>query len=270
VLLGVDVGNTQTHIGVFQKTNLAHEWRTSTDPARTGDELALMFGEFLELADLSFSRQITGVAISSVVPPITQELRDMTLRYFGFPAVVVEPGVKTGIAVLTDNPREVGADRIANAVAAHELFADDDVVVVDFGTAITVDAVSAKGEYLGGAIAPGIDTAATALFQSTAQIRRVELVAPPTTIGKSTITAVQSGIIFGTAAMVDGLVERVVKELGGDARVVATGGLASVVVEHCDRVEQVEPTLTLRGLRLIFERNMDDGGVGSANPQGKS
>lgn len=255
MLLAVDVGNTQTHLGVFEKDALVHEWRASTDATRTADELALMFGEFLALADLSFSRQITGVAICSVVPPITQELREMTLRYFGFPAVVVEPGTRTGIAILTDNPKEVGADRIANAVAAHSLFPDEAVVVVDFGTAITVDAVTAQGEYMGGAIAPGIDTSANALFQATAQIGRVELVAPPTTIGKNTIACVQAGIVYGTAAMVDGLVERVAKELGGDARVVATGGQASVVVEYSDRIERLEHTLTLVGLRLIFDRN---------------
>lgn len=257
MLLAVDVGNTQTHLGVFDRAELIHQWRASTEPERTADELGLLFGHFLETAGLSFSRQISGVAISSVVPRATQELREMADAYFGFPAVVVEPGVKTGIAILTDNPREVGADRIANAVAAHALYPDDPVIVVDFGTAITVDAVSARGEYLGGAIAPGIDTAATALFSTTAQIRRVELVAPPSAVGKSTVTSVQSGIVFGTAALVDGLVERVAKELGGDARVIATGGLAPVVIEHCHRVEEHEPTLTLRGLWLIFERNAE-------------
>lgn len=257
MLLAIDIGNTQTHLGVFQRDELIHEWRAATEPTRTADELALMFGQFLEQADLSFSNQITGVAISSVVPSATHELREMTYRYFGFPAVVVEPGVKTGTAIMTDNPREVGADRIANAVAAHDLFPDEPVVVVDFGTATTVDAVSAEGEYLGGAIAPGIETAATALFSATAQIRRVELVAPPATVGKNTVASVQSGIVFGTAALVDGLVERVVKELGGHARVIGTGGLASVVAEHCHRLERIEPTLTLRGLRLIFDRNAE-------------
>jgi type III pantothenate kinase len=255
MLLAVDVGNTQTHIGVFQKDDLVHEWRASTDPRRTADELALLFGEFLSLAGLSFSKEITGVSICSVVPRATQELREMTQRYFGFPAVVVEPGIKTGIAVLTDNPREVGADRIANAVAAHSMYEGEAIVIVDFGTAITVDAVSENGDYLGGAIAPGIDTAATALFSSTAQIKRVELVAPPDVIGKSTVMAVQSGIIYGTASMVDGLVGAVMKELGGDARVVATGGLAPTVIQHCHRIETFEPMLTLRGLKLIFERN---------------
>ncbi|MEA2434319.1 MAG: type pantothenate kinase [Actinomycetota bacterium] len=258
MLLAVDVGNTQTHLGAFHRGELAHEWRASTDPTRTADELALMFGQFLSLADLSFSRQITGVAISSVVPRATQELREMTSRYFGFDSVVVEPGVKTGIAILTDNPREVGADRIANAVAAHDLFPDEAVVIVDFGTAITVDAVSAKGEYLGGAIAPGIETAATALFSTTALIRRVELVEPPgSAIGKSTVTSVQSGIIYGTAGLVDALIEKIVDELGEDARVIATGGLAPVLLHHCRHLERLEPTLTLEGLRIIYERNAE-------------
>jgi len=259
VLLAVDVGNTQTHLGVFDRGSLLYEWRASTDAGRTADELALMFGQFLALASLSFTRSITGVVISSVVPPATQELREMALKYFGFPPLVVEPGTKTGIGVMTDHPREVGADRIANAVAAHEMYPDEGVVVVDFGTAITVDAVSGAGQYLGGAIAPGIDTSAAALFSATAQIQRVELVAPPSAIGRNTINSVQSGVIFGTASLVDGLIARVALEMGGGEEngvaVVATGGLAGTVVEHCRRVDYIEPALTLRGLRLIFELN---------------
>lgn len=258
MLLAVDVGNTQTHLGVFKKDYLFQEWRASTDSRRTADELALMFGHFLSLADLSFSRQISGVVISSVVPPVTQELREMTLRYFGFAPVVVEPGTKTGIAVLTDNPREVGADRIANAVAAHHMFSGAPSIVVDFGTALTVDAVSAAGEYLGGAIAPGLETSASALFNSTAQIQRVELVAPPHALGKSTVTCVQSGLIYGTAGLVDGLIERVAEETGGTSNVVATGGFAATVVKHCRLIGHVEPMLTLTGLRLIFDRNVED------------
>lgn len=257
MLLAIDVGNTQTHLGVFHREELVHEWRASTEAKRTADELALLFGEFLSLADLSFSRQITGVSICSVVPKATMELRDMTERYFGFSAVVVEPGTKTGIAILMDNPREVGADRIANAVAAHDMFPGSNVIVVDFGTAITVDAVSLKGEYLGGAIAPGLDTSATALFSATAQLRRVELVAPPHAIGKTTVNAVQSGIIYGSAGMVSGLVERATEEMGGDARVVATGGMASVIAQHCPLIEKIEPMLTLNGLRLVYERNSE-------------
>lgn len=258
MLLAVDVGNTQTQLGVFRGDELLHQWRAATEQRRTSDELALMFGHFLSLADLSFSREITGLVISSVVPRATQELRQMTARYFGFQALVVEPGVKTGIAILTDNPREVGADRIAGAVAARAMFPGEPIVVVDFGTAITVDAVSAAGEYLGGAIAPGLDTAANALFQVTAQLPPVELVAPPTAIGKRTVSSVQAGTVYGIAGLVDGLVERVREELGGDARVVATGGLAPSVVKHCRTIEKVEPLLTLEGLRLIFERNADE------------
>ena len=258
MLLAVDVGNTQTQLGVFRDDKLLHEWRASTDQSRTADELALMFGQFLSLADLSFSSQITGVVLASVVPRSAQELRDMTESYFGFSPIVVEPGVKTGLAILTDNPREVGADRIANAVAAREMFPGEPAVVVDFGTAITVDAISERGEYLGGAIAPGIDTAASALFQSTAQISRVQLLAPESAIGKTTVTSVQSGTVFGTAGLVDGLVRRVVAELGGSAQIVATGGHAPIVVEQCDTIESIEPLLTLNGLRLIYERNTED------------
>jgi type III pantothenate kinase len=178
----------------------------------------------------------------------------MTDRYFGFQALVVGPGVKTGVAVLTDNPREVGADRVANAAAAHDLFPGEAAVVVDFGTATTVDAVSSRGDLLGCAIAPGLEIAANSLFQGAAQIQRVELVAPPTAIGKSTTHSVQSGVLFGFAALVDGLVDRVLEELGR-ARVVATGGLAPTVMDHCRRVEQHEPALTLIGLHAIFERN---------------
>lgn len=256
MLLAVDVGNTQTHLGVFARDELSHEWRITTEERRTADELALMFGQFLSQADLSFSRQVTGVAICSVVPRATQELRAMTESYFGFPPVVVEPGIKTGIAIKIDNPREVGADRISNAVAAHHMFPGQSLVVVDFGTAITVDAISPEGDYLGGAIAPGIDVAATGLYESTAQIRRVELIAPSTAIGKNTVNAVQSGLVYGNAALVDGLVARAASELGGDARVIATGGFAPAVVDHCTSIEKIEPQLTLIGLRLIFERNV--------------
>ena len=259
MLLVVDVGNTQTHVGVFRGDHLLHEWRASTDQNRTADELALMFGEFLSLAELSFSREITGVAICSVVPRATQELRAMALNYFGFAPVVVEPGTRTGIAVVTENPQEVGADRVTNAVAAHAMFPGSAVVVVDFGTATKVDAISARGEFLGGAIAPGVGISAGALFSATAQIRRVELIPPAAAIGRSTRASVQSGVVFGTAALVDGLVERVSDELGDAANVVATGGLASTVVKHCKTVGHVEPILTLMGLRLIFERNAATG-----------
>ncbi len=254
MLLAVNVGNSQTHIGVFGGEKLAHEWRAFTDPRRTPDELALLFAQFLELGDLSFSRQITGVVLSSVVPRATTSLREMTVKYFGFSPVVVEPKTKSGIDV-TAYTNPVGADRLANAVGAHDRWPDEHVVVVDFGTAITVDAVSSDGKFLGGAIAPGVDAAATALYSSTALIAPVELRPPASAIGTSTSKGVESGIVFGIAAMTDGLVARIVDEVGGDAQVVATGGSAPTVVEHCRRIDTIDPTLTLNGLRIIYDRN---------------
>lgn len=254
MLLAIDIGNTQTHLGVFDGDELLREWRAATDGRKTADELALMFHHFLGAAGMSFS-ELTGVALCSVVPRATQEVRAMTKLYLDIEAVVVEAGTKTGIAVHTDNPREVGADRIANAVAAHALHPNEPVIVVDFGTAITVDAIAANGTYLGGAIAPGLDTSATALFSGTAQLGRVALVAPEHAIGKTTVASVQSGIMYGTAAMVDGLVSRVMDEIDGSAAVIATGGLAGTVVQHCSTIDRIEPALTLRGLRLVFDLN---------------
>ena len=254
MLLAVDVGNTQTVLGLFQGRELSWHWRIATQSERTADELALMFGGFLEQQDLSFSRQITGVCIASVVPDQTRALREMVHQYFHFEPVVLEPGVRTGIPILTDNPKEVGADRIANALAAAEEFGGP-AVVVDFGTATTYDAVSERGEYLGGAIAPGVQVSAAALFASTSRLLRVELEEPRSIIGKNTVESIQSGILFGTAAQVDGMVERMQKELGGNATVVATGGLAEVIAPHCHSIDHLDPWLTLKGLRLIFEKN---------------
>jgi type III pantothenate kinase len=254
VLLAVDVGNTQTMLGVFEGPELLWHWRIATQRERTADELALLFGGFLEHAGLSFSRQITGVALASVVPDQTQALREMVRNYFHFQPVVVEPGIKTGISIQTDNPREVGADRIVNALAAFAKYGGP-CVVIDFGTAITYDAVSERGEYLGGAIAPGLQVSAAGLTRVADRLPRVEIVAPRSAIGKNTVEALQSGLLFGTASEVDGMVERMQKELGGDATVVATGGLADVVVPLCQTIDQHEPWLTLEGLRLIFEKN---------------
>jgi type III pantothenate kinase len=254
MLLAVDVGNTQMVIGVFERESLEQHWRVSTHNARTPDELALIFQGLLGQVGLSFSRQITGVCISSVVPTVTTSLREMTERYFRFPPVVVEPGVKTGLPILTDNPREVGADRVVNAIAAHALYGAP-AIVVDFGTATTFDAVSAKGEYLGGAIAPGIDIATNALVQAGAQLRKIEYVAPKSVIGKTTVEAIQSGVIFGFAGQVDAIVERMQDELGGGAAVVATGGLATVIQEHSRTIKHYDPWLTLIGLRIVYDRN---------------
>src|SRR5918992_2071437 len=254
MLLAVNVGNTETALGVFRDEELAYHWRMSTHAERTADELALLFGGFLGQEGLSFTRQITGVAISSVVPPSTQALREMTRRYFHFDPVVVEPGVRTGIAVLTDNPREVGADRIVNSAAAFARYGGP-AIVVDIGTATTYDVVSERGEYIGGTIAPGLRISAEGLFQQTAKLPRVEIVPPRSVIGKNTVEAMQAGLVYGKAAEIDGLVERIQKELGGDAAVIATGGLAHMLVPLCARVDHHEPWLTLQGLRLIFERN---------------
>jgi type III pantothenate kinase len=258
VLLAVNVGNTNTVLGVFRGSELEHQWRTSTETERTADELAVLFGGLLEQADLSFSNQITGVVISSVVPTSTGALRDMVQRYFNFPPVIVEPGTKTGMPILTDNPRELGADRVVNALAAYSRYGGP-CIVIDFGTATTYDAVSEKGEFLGGAIAPGLQTKNASLSRETARLPQVELQAPRTAIGKNTVDAIQSALIFGTAAEADGMIERIRKEFGGDATVVATGGLAPLVIPHCQFVDEHDPWLTLEGLRLVFERNAGPG-----------
>jgi type III pantothenate kinase len=257
MLLAIDVGNTETVVGVFREDELAWRWRMATVPNRTADELALLFGGFLEQQGLSFDRNVTAVVVSSVVPTATQALRDMVRRYFRFPAVVVEPGVKTGVAVLIDNPKEVGADRIVNSLAAFTKYGGP-AVVVDFGTATTFDCVSERGEYVGGAIAPGLQLAAQALFEHAARLPLVELVPPRSVIGKGTVEAVQSGLVLGYASMVDGMVERIAKELG-QPTVIATGGLAEAVIEECRSIDHHEPWLTLEGLRLVFERNVEPG-----------
>lgn len=241
-------------LGVFRGAELEHQWRTSTEPERTADELAVLFAGLLEQVDLSFSKQITGVVLSSVVPTSTSALREMVNRYFNFPPVVVEPGTRTGLSIAIDNPRELGADRVVNALAAYNRYGGP-CIVIDFGTATTYDAVSEKGEFLGGAIAPGVQTKNASLSRETARLPQVELSAPRSGIGKSTVEAIQSALIFGSAAEADGMIERLRKELGGDATVVATGGLAPMIVEHCQFVDEHDPWLTLEGLRLVFERN---------------
>jgi len=253
MLLAVDVGNTETLIGMFRDRELRWHWRLATKPERTADELALLFGGFLEQQGLSFSREITAVVMASVVPQQTASLRDMVDSYFHFPPIVVEPGTKTGIPILYDNPKEVGPDRIANAVAAHAKYGGP-AVVVDFGTSTNFDVVSAKGEFLGGVLAPGLQVSADALFSRTARLPRVELVPPRSVVGKNTVESLQSGLIYGMAALVDGVVERIGKEVG-QGEVIATGGLARVVIDECATVTRHEPWLTLDGLQIIYDRN---------------
>lgn len=250
VLLAIDVGNTQTVLGVFDGDVLIDSWRIRTDARMTADELALMFrGLLLDTPPL------IGIAACSTVPTVLRELRTMLARSFaGIRSVVVEPGVRTGVPILTDNPKEVGSDRIMNTLAVHHLYGGP-AVVVDFGTSTNFDVVSARGEFLGGALAPGIGISVDALAARGAQLMKVELVKPRTVIGKSTVEALQSGILYGFAGQVDGIVTRICAELGEPASVVATGGLAPLVVAESSTIGFHEPDLTLVGLRLVFEKN---------------
>ncbi|HEX9711751.1 MAG TPA: type III pantothenate kinase [Actinomycetota bacterium] len=259
MLLAVDVGNTQTLVGMFEREELMQHWRLATEAPRTADEWALIFQGLLMQVGLSFSRNVTGVIISSVVPRVTQNLREMTERYFHYPPLVVEPGIKTGMPINIDNPKEVGADRIVNAIAGHAKYGGP-CIVVDFGTSTNFDAVSANGEYLGGAIAPGVEISTNALVSRGAQLRRIEFVPPRSVIGKNTVEAIQSGVLFGFAGQVDAIVDRMRAELGGAATTIATGGLAPVIMPHTRTLDHHEPWLTLEGLLIIYELNAGNPG----------
>ena len=252
MLLAIDVGNTQTVVGAYRGPDLVGHWRISTDANKTGDELALYYQGFLMLKGLSFAG-FDAVIISSVVPSATMALEQMTREYWDFGPLIIGHNVEAGIEVLIDNPMEVGSDRLVNAVAAYERYGGPSIVV-DFGTATTFDAVSARGEYLGGAIAPGIEISSQALVNAAARLTRVEFHRPPAVIGKNTTWSIQSGIVFGFSGQVDRIVELMREELGGKVTVVATGGLADVVVPECRSVQVHDPLLTLHGLRLIYER----------------
>jgi type III pantothenate kinase len=269
MLLAVDVGNTEITIGVFKDDELVQHWRAATVAERTADEHALLFGGFLGQEGLRLADAVDGVVVSSVVPRLTQALREMVRRYRQVEPLVVEPGIRTGLPILTDNPREMGADRVVNAVAAFAAYGGP-VVVIDFGTATTFDAVSGRGEHLGAAIAPGIQVSMNALVERTAQLRRVELVAPRSVIGKNTVESLQSGAVFGFAGLVDGIVRRMVAELGGQATVVATGGLADAVLDACETVQRHDPWLTLHGLRIIWDRNRSSRGLRDSAPEDRA
>jgi type III pantothenate kinase len=251
MLLAVDVGNTQTHLGAFDGERLAEHWRFQTRSGATGDELAEKITTMLGLCDMRLS-DLDAVCVSSVVPPLGVHYEQMTERYLDAGCLTIGPGVKTGMPIRIDNPLEVGADRLVNAIAAYERFGGA-CVVVDFGTGINIDAVSAEGEYLGGAIGPGLEISLTALIDRAARIGRIDLEEPETAIGRSSRAAIQSGFVFGFAGMIDGVVGRIEEELG-DADVLATGGLARVVVPFAETIEEVDEMLTLKGLRLIHER----------------
>jgi type III pantothenate kinase len=256
MLLTIDIGNTQTVLGLFDGDHLDHTWRIATYDSRTADELAVLITSLLAQHD--GGTDVTGIALCSTVPVALHEMRLMCTRYYqDQTVVVVEPGVRTGVPILTDNPKEVGSDRIVNSLAAATIYGGP-AIVVDFGTATTFDAVSAKGEYLGGAIAPGVEISVEALGARGAQLRKVELARPRSVIGRNTVEALQSGILFGFAGQVDGIAHRMAAELSDDpssVTVIATGGLAPMVIDESDVIDEHDPWLTLRGLKLVFERN---------------
>jgi type III pantothenate kinase len=254
VLLAIDVGNTNTVLGLFDGETLVEHWRIATDARRTADELALMTHGLL--AQSAHAGKVTGIACCSTVPAVLNQVRIMCAKRFaGVDVVIVEPGVRTGVPVLMDNPKEVGADRIVNALAAHTLYGGP-AVVVDFGTSTNFDVVSAKGEFIGGALAPGIEISVDALAARAAQLLKVELLKPRSVIGKNTVEALQSGILYGFAGQIDRIAERIVDELGGTATVIATGGLAPLVLTESRMIAVHEPWLTLVGLRLVFDKNV--------------
>jgi type III pantothenate kinase len=253
MLFVLDIGNTHTCIGVFEGEKLRTHWRIASDKTRTVDEYAVLIHNLCTLSGLSFS-SFQAVAISSVVPPLLQTFEEFSARYLSLAPLVVGPGVRTGMPILMDNPKEVGADRIVNAVAAYHRVRGASIVV-DFGTATTFDCISAKGDYIGGVIVPGISISLEALVQMASKLPRVEIVRPRTVIGKNTVHGMQSGILYGYVSLVDGMVDRIRKEMGEDAFVIATGGLAERVAPESHTIQEVDEFLTLKGLQILHQLN---------------
>jgi type III pantothenate kinase len=253
MLLAIDIGNTNVVLGVFEGERLRESWRIGTKASITADEYAVIVNDLFAFSGIDFT-QIDGIIISTVVPPLLSIMTEMSRKYFKIEPMVVTSELKTGITLSYDNPREIGADRIVNAAAAFRLYGGP-LIIIDFGTATTFCAVTKKGEYLGGAIAPGVKISAEALYQRAAKLPRVELSYPPTIIGRDTVSAMQAGILYGYAGLVDAIVERMKKELSPDARVIATGGLAELVAPETRSGIEVSQNLTLEGLRLIYDEN---------------
>src|SRR6516162_3599439 len=271
MLLTIDVGNTNTVLGVFSGHEVVEHWRIATDPVRTADELAVILQGLLAQSAHVKDPDISGIALCSTVPAMLHEMREMFRRYYGdVTAVIVEPGIKTGVPVRMDNPKEVGSDRIMNSLAAIHLYGGP-AIVVDFGTSTNFDAVSARGEFVGGALAPGIEISVDALSRRAAQLLKVELTRPPGVIGKNTVEALQSGIVYGFAGQVEGIARRMAVELSpedpGAVTVIATGGLAPLVIDEVPIIDAHEPWLTLIGLRLVWERNTGPAGPPGARPE---
>lgn len=257
MLLAIDVGNTNIVLGVFDDTTLVRSWRLQTVRERTLDELGLLV-DGLFAHDGVKHGDITGIVLGSVVPPVTGTIRGMISRYFGLTPLIIDPVRNTGMPILYENPAEVGADRIVNAIAAFEQFGRASrmpLIVCDFGTATTLDAISERGEYLGGAICPGVTISADALFQRAARLPRIDVRKPSHVVGRTTVGAMESGLFYGYVGMVEGLVRRMRDELGGRASCVATGGLAAVIAPETDLIQHVDIDLTLQGLRIVWERN---------------
>lgn len=252
MLLAIDVGNTNIVYGLFDGPKLVHQFRVETSRGRTADEYAVILRQLLAMKEIQ-PGDVSAAIIASVVPALTDPMIDLVRRAFGREALVVGPGIRTGMAILYENPREVGADRIVNGVAAYERFKSG-LVVVDFGTATTFDCVSPKGEYLGGVICPGVQISADALFARAAKLPRVEIAKPPKVVGRNTQHSMQSGIVYGYVGLVDGLVDRLIEEMGFPCAVVATGGLARLIAPLSRTIKDVDDDLTLTGLRILYER----------------